>query len=65
MAWTVELSLVAQKQLASFDKPIREKVIAFLDRIPLYSSPRLIGKALKGELSGRWRYSVGDYQRAA
>ncbi len=62
MAWSVELSREAQKDLSKFDKPVREKIIAFLDRIPLYPSPRSIGKALKGELSGRWRYSVGDYR---
>ena len=62
MAWTIKLSQEAQSELSKLDKPVREKIIAFLDRIPLYPSPRSIGKALKGQWSGRWRYSVGDYR---
>ena len=62
MAWTIKLSKEAQNELVKLDKPVREKIIAFLDRIPLYPSPRSIGKALKGQWSGRWRYSVWDYR---
>lgn len=62
MAWEVKLSKEAEKQLASFDNSVRKKIVAFIDRIPLYPSPRSIGKALKGSLSGRWRYSIGDYR---
>ena len=62
MAWEVKFSEEAEKQLASLDKPIREKIAAFVDRLPLYPSPRSIGKPLKRQLSGRWRYSVGDYR---
>ena len=62
MAWTVEVSQEAQKELSLLDKPVRKKIIAFLERLPLYPSPRSIGKALKGEWSGRWRYPVGDYR---
>lgn len=62
MAWTVKFSLDAEKQLAGLDKTVRKKIAAFIDRIPLYPSPRSIGKALKGDWSGRWRYSVGDYR---
>ena len=62
MAWTVEVAGDAQRDLSLLDKPIRKKIIAFLERLPLYPSPRSVGKALKGELSGRWRYAVGDYR---
>lgn len=62
MAWEVRLSKKARKQLAGFDKSVREKLSAFIERIPLYPHPRSIGKALKGELSGLWRYSLDDYR---
>jgi mRNA interferase RelE/StbE len=62
LVWTVKLSKEAEKELSLFDKPVREKIVAFLERLLLYPSPRSIGKALKGEWSGRWRYSVGDYR---
>ena len=62
MRWQIELSEQAQRDLKKLDKPIREKVSKFLDRLPLYDNPRAIGKPLKGNLTGRWRYRVGDYR---
>ena len=62
MAWEVKLSNEAEKQLASFDNSVRKKIVAIIDRIPLYPSPRSIGKPLKGSLSRRWRYFIGDYR---
>lgn len=62
MAWKVNLSIEAEKQLASLDKTVRKKIAAFIDRLPLYPSPRSIGKPIKGALSGRWRYRAGDYR---
>jgi mRNA interferase RelE/StbE len=31
-------------------------------RIALQSNPRLTGRALVGDLSGLWRYRVGDHR---
>ena len=37
--------------------------MAFMkERIKPTDNPRGIGKALKGNLSGYWRYRVGDYR---
>ena len=62
MAWIVKFSKEASKQLERLDKPIRKKISAFIDRLSLYPNPRSVGKALKGSLSGLWRYPVGDYR---
>lgn len=61
MAWTLEFDPAAVKQLAKLDKPVRQRLIGFLeDRIN--DNPRTLGKALTGGLSGYWRYRVGDYR---
>ena len=60
--WRVEYSQQARKQLHKLDKSVRIVIEGFIDRLPEYPNPREIGKALKGQFSGLWRYSVGDYR---
>ena len=62
MHWQIKLSEQAKRDLKKLDKPIQEKIKNFFDRLPLYDNPRSIGKPLKGNLIGRWRYRVGDYR---
>ena len=63
MAWTVEISGFAQKQLGKLDKPVAARILDWLDdRIEGCKNPRHFGEALMGELSGLWRYRVGDYR---
>ncbi len=63
MAWTVKLSDDAKRDLQKLDKPIQKRIAAFLqERIQAAENPRASGKALQGNLSGLWRYRVGDYR---
>ena len=62
MRWLIKLSDNAERDLKKLDKPVREKINKFLKRLPLYENPRSIGKSLKGNLLGRWRYRVGEYR---
>lgn len=63
MAWIVEFTDDAKKDLSRLDKPIQKKIIAFMkDRLQATDNPRSTGKALQGNLSGYWRYRVGDYR---
>jgi mRNA interferase RelE/StbE len=63
LAWTVEISDVAEKQLHRLDRPVRERLLDWLDdRIEGCKDPRHFGEALRGGLSGLWRYRVGDYR---
>ncbi|WP_020484508.1 type II toxin-antitoxin system RelE family toxin [Methylomonas sp. MK1] len=63
MAWTIELSDDAKRDLQKLDKPVQKRIVAFLqDRIKPADNPRTSGKALQGNLSGLWRYRVGDYR---
>ena len=63
MAWTVEVSNYAEKQLRKLDKPIQKRLLDWLDdRIEGCKNPRHFGEPLRGELAGLWRYRIGDYR---
>jgi mRNA interferase RelE/StbE len=64
MAWKVELSPLAQKNLDQLDPPIARRILKFLyERITPLDDPRSIGEALKGSRLGDfWKYRVGDYR---
>ena len=63
MAWTVEVSDYAEKQLCKLDKPIQKRLLDWLeDRIEGCKNPRHFGEPLRGEMAGLWRYRIGDYR---
>jgi mRNA interferase RelE/StbE len=63
MAWDVEVSPRAQRQLDELDKPVARRISKFLyERIGKFDDPRQIGERLQGTLSEFWRYRVGDYR---
>ncbi len=64
MAWRIELDAAAIKELAQLDKPIAQRITAFLrERVAVLDDPRSIGEALKGSRFGNlWKYRVGDYR---
>ena len=63
MAWTVEVSNYAEKQLRKLDKPIQKRLLDWLeDRIEGCKNPRHFGEPLRGEMAGLWRYRIGDYR---
>lgn len=63
MAWVVEISDIAERQLGKLDRAIQERLIDWLDdRITGCKNPRHFGEPLRGEMAGLWRYRVGDYR---
>ncbi len=63
MAWDVEVSPRAQRQLDELDKPVARRISRFLyEQIGKLDDPRQIGERLQGTLSEFWRYRVGDYR---
>ena len=63
MAWTVEISPFAQKQLAKLDRPVAARILDWLDdRIEGCKNPRHFGETLSGDLAGLWRYRIGDFR---
>lgn len=64
MAWRIEVSETAEKQLAKLDKPVAKRLRSFLvERLAPLDDPRSIGQALRGsELGEFWKYRVGDWR---
>jgi mRNA interferase RelE/StbE len=63
LAWRVEISRTAEKQIKKLDRQIQADLVGYLrERIQEASNPRQYGKALRGEKRGMWRYRVGDYR---
>ena len=63
MAWTIEYTETAKKQLRKLDKLAARRIVDFMDeRVAPSDDPRTLGKALKGSLGDPWRYRVGDYR---
>ena len=63
MAWQIEFTPEAEKQLGKTDRQSVKRIINFLrERIATAEDPRSLGKALKGVLREFWRYRVGDYR---
>lgn len=63
MGWTVEIGEFAESQLMKLDRPVRERILNYLnDRIEGCKDPRHFGEALKGDKLGLWRYRVGDFR---
>jgi mRNA interferase RelE/StbE len=62
MAWKLELSSLAQKNLDQLDPQHARCVLSFLrDRVAPLDDPRSIGQALSGSRLGEfWKYRVGD-----
>ena len=58
----VILTETFKKQLKKLDAAIAKRVLDYLERVELLEKPRSRGKALTSNLSGLWRYRVGDYR---
>jgi mRNA interferase RelE/StbE len=64
MAWKIELSGLAQRNLKKLDRQVAKRILTFLHaRLARLDDPRSIGQALKGSDLGQfWKYRVGDWR---
>jgi mRNA interferase RelE/StbE len=64
MAWKIEFSLAADRELSKLDAPHIRRILKFLhERVAKLDDPRSIGKTLQGSRLGEfWKYRVGDYR---
>lgn len=64
MAWRIEVSDTAAKQLRKLDPQVARRVLTFLrDRLAPLDDPRSLGEALRGkDLGDFWKYRVGDWR---
>lgn len=67
MAWTVELSETADRELGKLDPQHARRILRFLhERVATLDDPRSLGEALHGSRLGEfWKYRVGDYRLIA
>ena len=64
MAWKIEVSPLAERELANVDAQHSRRILKFLhERVAKLDDPRGIGKAMQGPSLGEfWGYRVGDYR---
>lgn len=63
MAWRIEISKTAEKQLEKLDREVARRITTFLRRVSVLDDPRATGAALKGSEPGEfWKYRVGDWR---
>ena len=64
MAWRIELTATAARQIGKLDKSEAKRITTFLrQRLATLDDPRSTGKALTGpQLGAYWRYRVGNYR---
>jgi len=63
LAWSVEFSQTAKRQLRKLDRQWQAKILDYLDdEIATLEDPRTRGKALVGDKGGLWRCRIGDYR---
>ncbi len=63
MAWRIEFSDTARKQLAKLDHPVKVAILRYLrERIATDEDPRRFGAPLRRELANRWKFRVGSYR---
>ena len=64
MAWNIEYSTAADKDIAKLDRQVAQRIIKFMgQRVAQLADPRSIGEALTGSTLGNyWKYRAGDYR---
>ncbi len=63
MAWRIELTETAKKQLRKLGHAEARRIVVYLrERVEPLEDPRSIGQLLSGPLGGLWRYRVGNYR---
>ncbi len=64
MAWTIELSPGAKRDIDKLDRQHAKRILRFLfDRLGRLEDPRSIGEPMVGPQYGEfWKYRVADYR---
>jgi mRNA interferase RelE/StbE len=63
LAWKIEFAESAQKELKAIDRKAQRDIRNYLrNRIATDEDPRHFGEPLRKNLSGLWKYRVGNYR---
>ena len=61
MAWRIEFEASAAKELKKLDKQNQARILRFLrERVAASEDPRQLGRPLRQDLAGLWKFRVGD-----
>ena len=61
MAWTIEWSDSARKQLRKLDRQVARQLVVYVEERAA-PDPHAVGKALTAQFASLWRYRVGDHR---
>lgn len=62
MVWKIDFTRRAEKALSKIDTTSAKRILKELNIVSQIDNPRSKGRALKGELTGYWRYRVENYR---
>lgn len=62
MAWRVEFTRRAEKQIDRLDPQIRIRILKELKLVSASDDPRTSAEPLTGGWTGYWRYRIGDHR---
>ncbi len=63
MAWNIEFDPAALKELSRLSEEAQKRIIQYLKkRVAKSHDPKKLGKPLRGEKTGLWRYRLGKYR---
>jgi mRNA interferase RelE/StbE len=63
LVWQIEFDSEAESDLRKIDREIQRRILRYLrERIATEKDPRRFGAPLRRELSGLWKYRLGDYR---
>ena len=62
MAWKVEISAYAAKQISGLDKPTQKRIYIFLQKLETEAVPFKLLIPYKTIMSGLWKKRLGDWR---
>jgi mRNA interferase RelE/StbE len=63
LSWKIEFDAGFAKDLKKLGRPAQQRIKKYLDKLQSEcANPKERGKPLKANLSGFWKYRVGDYR---
>jgi mRNA interferase RelE/StbE len=63
LVWQIEFDSDAESDLRKIDREIQRRILRYLrEKIATEKDPRRFGAPLRRELSGLWKYRLGDYR---
>ena len=61
--YRIEWTKKFEKQLEKLEKNVAKQILEYLrNNVDGIKNPRSLGKGLKGNRKGQWRYRTGDYR---